>query len=137
MPAKGQDIHVSRSIFLVKLIGPLFVAMGIGLLVNQSVYRAMAGEFLRSYALIYLSGLLALLGGLAIVNLHNEWTKDWRVIITVLGWLSLIGGFIRITLPQLVQPIGTAMFAHQAVVIIAALVMLGLGGFLSFKGYSR
>jgi hypothetical protein len=40
----------------------------------------------------YLSGLLSLLAGLAIVNLHNTWRADWRVIITVLGWLMTIGG---------------------------------------------
>ena len=135
MPAKGQDIHVPRSIFLAKLIGPLFVAIGVGMLVNQAVYQAIAVEALRSYALIYLSGLLVLLGGLSIVILHNVWAPDWRVIITVLGWLGVIGGLVRIVLPQLTQSIGAAVFPRQAIFVVAALVVLVLGGFLSFKGY--
>ena len=33
--------------------------------------------------------------GLAIVLVHNVWTFDWRVIITILGWLAVLGGIFR------------------------------------------
>ena len=125
----------TTSIFLAKLIGPLFVALGLAMLVNPAVLHAMAEEFLRSYALIFLSGLLTLVAGLAIVNVHNSWTRDWRVIITVLGWLSVIGGVLRIVLPQAVASIGMTFFSQRFTPIVAGLVMLALGGFLSFKGY--
>jgi hypothetical protein len=128
---------MATSVFLAKLIGPLFAAMGFGLLANQTVYRLMAEEFLHSHALIYLSGLIALVAGLAIVNVHNFWTRDWRVVITLLGWLSVIGGILRIVLPQFVASIGSAMFAQPGVPIVAGTVMLALGGFLAFKGYRQ
>ena len=128
---------MSTSTFLARLIGPLFVAIGLGMLVNQDVFQTMAGEFLRSHALIYLSGLLTLVAGLAIVNTHNLWTRDWRVIITVLGWLSVIGGVLRIVLPQSVASLGAAIFARNGVPLVAAIVMLVLGGWLSFMGYFR
>jgi hypothetical protein len=137
MPAKGQDIVPTTSIFLAKLIGPLFVALGLAMLVNPAVSQTMSEEFLRSHALIFLSGLITLVAGLAIVNLHNAWTRDWRVIITVLGWLSVIGGIFRIALPQAVASIGMAMFAHRTTPLVAGVVMLALGGFLSFKGYQN
>ncbi|WP_455874740.1 hypothetical protein [Rhizobium yanglingense] len=70
------------------------------MLVNLGMYESMIAEALHSGILFYLSGLLSLLAGLAIVNLHNRWQMDWRVIITVLGWLMTIGGIIRIVLPQ-------------------------------------
>jgi hypothetical protein len=128
---------MATSVFLAKLIGPLFAAIGFGLLANQTVYRLMAEEFLHSHALIYLSGLIALVAGLAIVNVHNFWTRDWRVVITLLGWLSVIGGILRIVLPQFVASIGSAMFAQPGVPIVAGTVMLALGGFLAFKGYRQ
>ena len=56
----------------------------------------MAEEFLRSRALIYLSGLLTMTAGLAIVLTHNVWVADWPVLITMLGWLATIGGAVRI-----------------------------------------
>ena len=61
----------------------------------------MIAEALHPGILFYLSGLLSLLAGLAIINLHNTWYADWRVIITVLGWLMTIGGIIRVVLPQI------------------------------------
>jgi cytochrome bd-type quinol oxidase subunit 2 len=135
MPAKGQDIAMQTSRYLAKLIGPLFVAIGLGLLVNPSQFRGMAEQFVQSYPLIFISGLLALPAGLAIVLAHNVWAGDWRVIITVLGWLGVIGGALRIIFPQLVVSIGTAMFSHPATPVIAGIAVLALGGVLGYFGY--
>ena len=81
---------MDTSLFLARLIGPILVVMAIGLLARQDSWRAMADEFLLSRPLLFLSGFLTLLGGLAIVNTHNIWTGGWPVIITILGWLALI-----------------------------------------------
>ncbi|MEX0841134.1 MAG: hypothetical protein WD039_02465 [Xanthobacteraceae bacterium] len=125
------------SVFLAKLIGPLLAAIGVGMLVNAGLYQRMAAEFLQSYALIYVSGLLALVAGLAIVNSHNVWAADWRIVITILGWLATIGGVCRIVAPQLVTAIGVAIFPHGAALMAAGIAVLAIGGFLSFKGYSQ
>jgi hypothetical protein len=87
---------MQTSVFLARLIGPLFLAVGIGLITNAATYRKMAGEFLASTALVYLSGLLTMTAGLAIILNHNVWVADWRVLITILGWLGVIGGAVRI-----------------------------------------
>ena len=126
---------MQTSYFLAKMIGPLFLVMGIGMLLNGDGYRAMAEEFLKSRALIYIAGLLALLPGLAIVNLHNVWSADWRVIITIFGWLGLVGGVFRLLLPQQVTRIGTAMLASQGYLTGAAVAVIALGAILSFYGY--
>ena len=128
---------MTSSIFLAKLLGPLFVVIGVGMLVNQGVYEAMIGEFLHSSALIYVSGLLSLLGGLTIVNVHNSWRLQWTLIITVLGWLLLIGGIMRIVLPRFVVTIGTTIYAAHAAMIIVSIIALGIGGVLTYMGYRQ
>ena len=55
------------SVFLAKLIGPVMLAAGIGLIANAAAYRKLADEFLHSTALIYLSGLLTMTTGMAAV----------------------------------------------------------------------
>ena len=90
MPAKGQDAMLA-SRYLAKLIGPLFIAIGAGMLLNWQVYKAMAEQYLASYALIYLSGLFELTVGIALVLAHNVWTPNWRILITLFGWLTVIG----------------------------------------------
>ena len=128
---------MDRSMFLARLLGPTFVAIGLGILVNLSMYESMVAEALHPGILLYLSGLLSLLAGLAIVNLHNTWHADWRVIITVLGWLMTIGGIIRIVLPQVAIAIGSSIYSGRVPTIVIALVVCALGAFLSVKGYMR
>jgi hypothetical protein len=135
MPAKGQDMQTS--IFLAKLMGPVLLVIGIGMLANTAGYRAMAEEFLGSRALIYLAGLLALVPGLAIVLVHNVWTLDWRVLITVLGWLATIGGVFRILFPQHVTTIGSTIIARPHMMTGSGIVMVAAGAILGFFGYTR
>jgi hypothetical protein len=121
---------------IARLIGPIFCAIGIGMLANQSTYREMAGQFLAGYPYIYFSGILALVGGLAILNANHDWTRDWRSLITLLGWTMSIVGVYRIIAPQFVNFIGTGAIAHNGFFTGAGIVLLALGGFLTFKGYA-
>ena len=127
------ETHTSR--YLARLIGPLLLAIGVGMLVNAPVYRVLGAQFLQSAALIYLSGILALLAGIAILLAHNVWAADWRVIITVLGWLAAIGGAVRIIVPQFVQSVGGAVIHFATLPFIGGVIVLALGGVLSFFGY--
>jgi hypothetical protein len=90
---------MDRSMFLARRLGPTFVAISLGLLINLGMYESMIAQALHPGTLFYFSGLLSLLAGLAMINLHNTWCMDWRVIITVLGWLMTIGGIVRIVVP--------------------------------------
>jgi len=85
--------------------------------------------------LIYLSGLLSMLGGLAVVNAHPSWTRDWRMVITIIGWLVLIGGVVRIVLPDIMLKLGSTLYGSPTTLLIVSIISLALGGFLSFKGY--
>ncbi|AYG64517.1 hypothetical protein [Rhizobium jaguaris] len=126
---------MERSLFLARLLGPTFVAVALGMLLNLGMYETIIAEGLHSGILFYLSGLLSLLAGLSIVNLHNRWQVDWRVVITVLGWLMTIGGTFRIVLPQVAIAVGSTIYGGRASIVVAALTTGALGAFLSFKGY--
>jgi hypothetical protein len=41
---------------------------------------------------VYLSGVLMFVAGLAIVRAHNRWRADWTVLVTLSGWLALALG---------------------------------------------
>ena len=122
------------SILLARLLGPLFLAAGAGLLINQDHYRQMLQRFLTDTALYYFSGALALTAGVAMLLFHNLWVADWRVVITVIGWLSVAKGLARILAPQaglrLAGKLESPAFI-RGVGIIAA----GLGVWLCVMGY--
>jgi drug/metabolite transporter (DMT)-like permease len=127
---------MERSHGIARLIGPVLCAVGIGMLTNQATYREMARQFLTGYPFIYFSGILALVAGLAILNVHHAWTRDWRSLITAIGWLMTLVGAYRIIGPQFVNFVGTATVAHAGFFTGAGIVLLALGGFLTFKGYA-
>jgi hypothetical protein len=126
---------METSIYLAQLIGPTLLVLGLGMLVNRESYHAMAGEFLRSRSLIFMSGLMALVPGIAIVLAHNVWAADWPVIITIFGWLAVIGGIIRVLFPKLVVSIGEKMLESHTIMSVGGALVLVLGAVLSYFGY--
>ena len=128
---------MANSIFLAKLIGPVLLAGAAGILVNGATYRLLIDEFLRSRALIYLSGILAMTAGLAIVLTHNVWVADWRVLITIVGWLAAITGAFRIIAPQDAIKFGRRVYDQPNGVLFGAAVWLAIGAILIFFGYVR
>jgi uncharacterized membrane protein len=128
---------MGNSVFLARLIGPLMLTVGIGIFVNGAIYRMLADEFLRSRALIYLSGLLTMTAGLALILTHNVWRADWPVIITILGWLAAIGGAVRIIAPQGTERVGRQMLKYKHGLTIAGAVWLAVGAVLCLFGYLR
>jgi hypothetical protein len=126
---------MQSSIIIARLVGPLFTTIGVGMLTNTATYRVIGQQFLSTYAIIYLSGIFVLSIGLAILNAHSEWTADWRSVVTAVGWILTVAGVWRIIAPQFVPFVGTAILANPNFFVGAGIVLLALGGLLTFKGY--
>jgi len=84
---------------------------------------------------VYLSGVLMFVAGLAVVRVHNLWRRNWTVLVTLTGWFLLSLGLVR-------------MFAagqyNQAVAGTSSMVFMALEGVLlvvglvlTYQGYRR
>jgi hypothetical protein len=71
-----------------------------------------------------------LVAGLAIVRAHNIWVGGWPVLVTVLGWLAILSGLVRMLFPIRLAAMATEFAHRQGAMIAAVLVLLVLGGFL-------
>jgi hypothetical protein len=128
---------MATAVFLAKLIGPVMLVAAVSFLIHTKAYRAIAQEFMRSAALIYLSGILAMVAGLAIVLAHNVWILDWRVLITIFGWLALVGGAVRIALPDQTRAFGERMLRNDMTLRIGGASWAAVGATFCFYGYVR
>ena len=135
MPAKGQDTPMQKSLTIARLVGPVLAAIGVGMLSNQATYREMAAQFLGGLPFIYFSGILALVAGLYILNVHSAWTPDWRSTVTMIGWVLTCVGAFRIIAPQFANFIASAVIANAGFFTGLGIVLVALGGFITFKGY--
>ncbi len=117
------------------LVGPTLVAVAASLLLNFGSLPALMEQASRDPALIYLSGIMIFVVGLAIVRTHNLWKAGWPVLVTALGWLFVLSGLSRMLFPIRLA----AMAAEMAVgfIVAVAVILLALGCFLSFKAYSH
>jgi hypothetical protein len=77
------------------------------------------------------------IAGLAIVRAHNVWTRGWPILVTILGWLAVLGGLVRMLFPIRLAAIAASLGQNTGLIIGAAVILLVIGAFLSLKGYSR
>jgi hypothetical protein len=87
--------------------------------------------------LILVSGVLLFIAGLAIVRVHNYWAEGWPVVVTVLGWLAIAGGILRMLFPIQLARIVPGVGERADLIGPALVVFLLLGVFLSYKAYGR
>jgi hypothetical protein len=130
---------MTNSTYLARLMGPVMLTIGVGMvfgmLLEGDAYSSLMKEFIASRALIFITGGLALTAGLAVVNAHNLWVPDWRVIVTILGWLLILRGISNLVFPVTVQTLGDRMIASHAGVLAGAAITIVIGAILSVMGY--
>ena len=128
---------MATSIFLAKLIGPLALTLGLGVLLNREAVRAVLEQFISNRAILFLAGLITFPAGLAIILVHNVWVADWPVIITIVGWLTAFSGAIRIVAPQGAIRYGRRAYERPNGTLFGAAVWIALGAVLCFFGYIK
>jgi uncharacterized membrane protein HdeD (DUF308 family) len=112
-----------------KLIGPTIVALTMSEAMNLHTMLNNPAPIV----LVYLNGTLLFIAGLAIVRDHNRWKCGWPVLVTLVGWLLILGGLIRMFAPVFAQQEAQ----HTTPVYVGLLIGLAAGVFLTFKAYGR
>ncbi|MEX1997298.1 MAG: hypothetical protein WEA04_01295 [Candidatus Andersenbacteria bacterium] len=122
------------SIFLAKVIGLFGAISTLAILSRYQQSLAMEESAAKNLVVTYLSGFLILIGGILLVISHQVWTGDWRVIITIIGWLVLLKGVIRIFFPDIVKKlIEKKNSDHRFVLAEVATLLVSL--YLVYKGF--
>ena len=128
---------LDRSRTLARLMGPVLVAMAASLLLNRPAMPELAAQISQDWGVIYLSGVVLLVAGIAIVERHNVWHGGWPVIVTVLGWMALVGGLARILFFRQLAALASRIVANPPLIVAPALLLLLVGVFLTLKGFKQ
>ena len=128
---------MSTSKIIAALLGPTLIASAAMVLANLDAMPTIVEGMAQNPMLVVLAGYAAFVPGLAIVYFHNRWT-GWPVVVTVMGWLSLVVGLIRMIFPMQIAAMASKLAPAPGGAFIAiGVVFLLIGGFLSFKAYRR
>ena len=110
-----------------------FVACALLLVGMSLLLRARAWMSAFSSAIAHplapiLSGLYAMLMGLVIVLAHNIWVGDARVLVTIIGWVSLVFGAFFLLVPEAYGAVLRRIPITPQFVALRGLLRIGLGG---------
>jgi hypothetical protein len=119
------------------LLGPSLIALAAALLINLGSMSTLLEAVSRDPAIVLVSGVLAFVAGLAVVRVHNHWAADWAVVVTIFGWLLLIGGLVRMLFPIRLAEMAASLSPSTGLIVGEAVVFLVIGAFLSYKAYMR
>jgi uncharacterized membrane protein HdeD (DUF308 family) len=122
---------MANSMQIGALLGPAIVAMLVAEfpLVQPHLYDD------QIPSVIYLSGVLMFVAGLAIVRVHSVWARDWTVLITLSGWSFFVLGLVRMFAASQYRQAAQAASSMTFMVLEGFLLAVAL--FITFKSYKR
>lgn len=123
------------SIFLAKVLGLYLLIIALAMLVNAKNIRALLAES-NNTSFVFLTGTIALIIGVLLVVTHNIWEADWKVLITILGWLTLIKGIVRLFFPEYVLRMTARFVQNSRAYFVIDVILLIVGIYLSYVGFA-
>ena len=120
---------------LAVLMGSALVIVGITLF-NKSYFNAVVTDLANSKGLLWLTGFITFVMGMVIVALYNVWSADWRVLVTVLGWLTVIKGALIMLFPSGMM-LFYRRFLSNHLLTFSGIYAVILGALLLFLGLAK
>lgn len=108
---------------LAQIIGPTLSVMTLSEMINLSIWEN------NIPSVTFLNGVLLFVAGISIIRVHNFWVRGWIILITLIGWLIIIIGLLRMFFPTAKQ----AGQNFSTYFLLTVLFVIGL--FLTLKGY--
>ena len=122
------------SIFLAKAFSIYLVVMSLAMLTRKKEFRQYIDEFSKNKGLILFASAFVLILGILLVLTHNIWMADWRVLITLLAWMTFIKALVYLFYPNYL--IGIAVhYKKESFYYITAVLTLIVGLYLGYIGF--
>lgn len=81
---------MNASMFLAQFWGLSFLILGVLFLMRREVVLGYMKSVVSEPGIILIAGYASLSIGIASILVHNVWSFDWRGIVTLMGWISLV-----------------------------------------------
>ncbi len=122
------------TIFLASIWGPALLAVGLGIFISRKYYVRMYHELEKETLAVLCFGMLAITAGIAQIHFHNVWNTFTQIVVSLLGWATLLKGFAMVIAPGFVDRGGDWTVKSKILPFSGALMVI-LGIYLSWVGY--
>ena len=125
------------TLFLSRLIGLFFLVLSLVMALNRRSFAETAGLLIHDRPLLLILGIITLIAGLALVLAHNHWSGGaLPVIITVIGWITLIRGVVLLVVPQDVLASFFETIDIEKHFYVPPGITFVLGSYLTYMGFT-
>jgi len=126
---------METSIYISQIFGVFFLIVGVGIIFNLVHYTTVTGALTKDPVQMYMWGIINVLVGFLIIHAHNVWVQDWTVMITLIGWISLIKGTCFLIFPDTTKKINRSILKMNGIMMLGGFITLLLGVFFSYYGF--
>lgn len=127
----------TRTVYLSRLIGLYCILAGLSMGIRKESVIETVTALLRDPALMFLLGILTLIGGLAMILAHNVWSGGApAVIVTLVGWLTLLKGLLFLFVPPSREAgffLDTLQYARFFYVYMSISMLIGI--YMTYEGF--
>jgi hypothetical protein len=81
---------MENAVMIAKILRPILGLFALSIILNPGMYQKMIKEFEKSLTWIVMGGLMSVLVGILMVGSYRTWAFDWTLIVTLIGYLSLL-----------------------------------------------
>lgn len=120
--------------FLAQFWGLVFVITGITLLINRESVQTLF-KLVQEEGMVILLGYGTLMLGVAHILAYNVWSMSWTLPVTIIGWIILFKGIIRLVAPHYTQRL-IKFYSTPHRVTVSLTIVIILGVFLIDKGFN-
>ena len=106
------------------------------MLVRPRAMRDVLVAFVDQRPLLFLLATLRVLIGLAIVLGHNRWSGTLPIVVTLIGWITLLRGIAMWLVPAETKRKMVAYFCRSGKYYTAAIIALVLGLWLAYAAFT-
>lgn len=123
------------TILLSKILGVYMLIAGLAVLMNRRHLMAGIVAMAKERFAQIMAGIIALLFGLVLVNIHNDWSTLPASIVSLIGWAALVKGLFYLFMPE--KGLTKLMHAltERSWYLIDGIVILVAGLYLAGYGY--
>src|SRR5690606_13735601 len=125
---------MSNALLVAQLMGPLYLAIAVGMFISPGHYKKMYDEILKNRPMIYLSGLAAFVVGFLILYSTDLWGSGCTWFISLTGWAALLQGTALLVIPDQFIDWNSWVKKPRAMTIIECIILV-FGAVMTYLGY--
>jgi uncharacterized protein YjeT (DUF2065 family) len=120
--------------YLAEIWGISITVVSLALLVKESHLRRLFAS-LETEDNLFSWGLISFVIGMVMVLNYNVWTMGWQVVITILGWASLVKGLFLLFMPEFSKKYAKKL-ENAPILPFALLILLIIGLAITYLGFT-